>query len=385
MVTIKCRVCGNNFFEEPLLRYENMPAVAQYLPDTESLKKDKGIDIEVCQCSGCGLVQLSNDPVAYYKEVIRSSAFSEEMKEFKLKQFKNFVEKYSLKNKKIVEIGCGNGEYLLLMQQSGVESYGLEYSEESVKECINQGLDVSGGFIEDSTYKINRAPFDAFFMLSFLEHLSDPNSVLRGIRNNLSDNAVGIIEVPNFDMILKKNLFSEFTSDHLSYFTKETLISTLRQNGFEIISCDSIWHDYILSAIVKKRDRLNLSQFCKHKLKLKNEVEEYLSHFKKKGVAIWGAGHQALAVISLLGLSDKIKYVVDSAPFKQGKFTPVTHIPIVSPQTISTNPIEAVIVIGGSYSDEISKTIQQMQIEHPSKINLAILRDFGLEEIKDEE
>ncbi len=383
MTINKCRVCNNNFFEEPLLRYENMPAVAQYLPDADSLESDKGIDLEVYQCSGCGLVQLGNDPVSYYKEVIRSSTFSEEMKEFRLKQFENFVEKYSLKDKKIVEIGCGNGEYLSLMQQFGVKAYGLEYLEESVKKCVDQGLHVSQGFVENSNYRMNDAPFDMFFMLNFLEHLPDPNSMLRGISNNLSDNAIGLIEVPNFDMIFKKNLFSEFTGDHLFYFTKETLSSTLRQNGFEIVSCKEIWHDYIISAIVKKRKKLDISQFYRHQLKLKNEVEEYINSFKNNGVAIWGAGHQALAVISLIGLSDKIKYVVDSAPFKQGKFTPATHIPIVSSERLDTNPVDAIIVMAASYSDEVARIIRQKyQDRLEDKVNgmeVTILRDFGLE------
>ncbi len=379
----RCMVCGNNFFKEPLLKYENMPATAQHLPDAESLESDKGVDVELHQCSGCGLVQLSNKPVAYYKEVIRSSTFSEEMKKFRLKQFEKFVEKYSLKDKKIVEIGCGKGEYLSLIKQFGVKAYGLEYSEESVKECINQGLNVSKGFVESSTYVIDNAPFDMFFLLNFLEHLPDPSSVLRGIRNNLSDNAVGIIEVPNFDMILKKNLFSEFTRDHLSYFTKETLSLTLRQNGFEVLSCDSIWHDYIISITVKKRERLDISQFGQ--LKLKNELVEYINRFKEKGVAIWGAGHQAFAVISLIGLSDKIKYVIDSAPFKQGKFTPVTHIPIVSPERLDIDPVDAVIVMAASYSDEVAKIIRQKyQNRLEDKVNgvgVTILRDSGLEEV----
>jgi hypothetical protein len=96
----KCRVCGNNFFREPLLRYENMPKAAQYLPDAKSLGSDTAVDLEVCQCSGCGLVQLNNHPVPYYREVIRASSVSEEMKDFRKKQFALLAEKYLLKKKK---------------------------------------------------------------------------------------------------------------------------------------------------------------------------------------------------------------------------------------------------------------------------------------------
>ena len=158
----KCRVCNHKFFEEPLLRYENMPKAAQNFPDERSLESDKGADLEVCQCSACGLVQLSNDPVPYYKEVIRAAAFSEEMKEFRIKQFGSFVQNYSLKGKKIIEIGCGRGEYLSLMQQCGPEAYGLEHLEESVMHCSRNGLRVSKGFIETADYKTDYGPFDAF-------------------------------------------------------------------------------------------------------------------------------------------------------------------------------------------------------------------------------
>ena len=376
MAINKCRVCDHKFFEEPLLRYENMPGAAQFLPDAESLKSDKGVDLEVCQCSGCGLVQLSNEPVPYYKEVIRAAAFSEEMKDFRMKQFGSFVQKFSLKRKKVIEIGCGRGEYLSIMQQFGVEAYGLEQSAESVMQCVKNGLKVSKGFIESSSYRLNYAPFDAFFILNFLEHLPGPNSTLRGIYNNLTDDAIGLVEVPNFDMILRKKLFSEFTSDHLFYFTKETLDTTLSLNGFEIIECNEVWHDYIISAIVKKRGKLDISHFHKYQAKLKNEIEEYIHRFKDKKVAIWGAGHQALAIISLINLADKIKYVVDSAAFKQGKYTPATHIRIVSPDTLGSDPVDAVIVMVASYSDEVARIIRQ---KFDRKIRISILRDFGLE------
>ncbi len=379
MAINKCRICSCKFFEESLLRYENMPKAAQFLPDKDSLEKDKGIDLEICQCSGCGLVQLSNDPVPYYREVIRASAFSEEMKDFRRKQFCNFVEKFFLKNKKVIEIGCGRGEYLSLMKQFGVDAYGLEYSEDSVKQCVKDGLKVSKRFIEGGNKGLKDAPFNAFFILNFLEHLPDPNSTLRGIFNNLTDDAVGLVEVPNTDMILRNKLFSEFTSDHLFYFTKETLSTTLRINGFEIVECCEVWHDYIISAVVKKRRKLDLSHFYKYQKQLKNEIEEYISRFKDKKVAIWGAGHQAFAVISLINLADKIKYIVDSAPFKQGKYTPATHIPIVSPDTLDSDPIDAVIVMAASYSDEVARIIRE---KFDKNINIAILRDFGLEVIK---
>jgi hypothetical protein len=148
MATNKCRVCDQIFFIDPLLRYRNMPRSAQFFPDINSLDRDTGIDLEIYQCSGCGLIQLSNDPVSYYKEVIRSVGLSEEMKEFRKSQFNNFVQTYSLKGKKVIEIGCGRGEYLSIMKRTGVDAFGLEESAESVNLCLNKGLNVSRGLFK---------------------------------------------------------------------------------------------------------------------------------------------------------------------------------------------------------------------------------------------
>jgi len=353
-----------------------MPAVAQNLPDERSVKVDYGADLIVCQCVGCGLVQLDPDvkPVTYFKEVIRAVAFSSEMRAFRVHQFKEFVKQHSLTNKKIIEIGCGKGEYLEVMRESGAKVYGLEYGKEAVKNAQELGLDVIRGFIDSVEYKIENGPFDGFFMLNFLEHLPDPRIILTGIYNNLTDGAIGIVEVPNFDMIVRTNLFSEFMRDHLFYFTKESLTTTLQINGFEVLSCKEIWKDYSLSAVVKKRAGTNLVGFATSKDKIQNELTNFI--VKHKDVAIWGAGHQAFAVMSMMELGDRIKYVIDSALFKQGKFTPATHIPIVDPENLRSNPVSAVIVIAGSYSDEVSKILRD---KYDRNISIAIVRDFGLE------
>jgi len=373
----RCRVCGNKFFKEPLLKYNNLPRAVQYLPSKKESKKEKGINLKVYQCSGCGLVQLNSPAVPYYKEVIRAVGISPEMKKFRKKQFSDFIKKFSLKGKKIIEIGCGQGDYLSVLAGVGVKAFGIEYSSKNVRECLKKGLKVQKGFLEKENYKLKNAPFDAFLIFSFLEHLPNPNSVLRAIYNNLKEEGMGMVEVPNFDMILEKKLFSEFMTDHLFYFTKETLKTTLEFNGFEIIKCNEVWRDYIISAIVKKRKRLDLSDFNKHHKKIKKEIEKYISRFKR--VAIWGAGHQALTIMALINLGKKVKYVIDSAPFKQGRYTPITHLPIVSPDKLDLDRVDAIIVMTGSYSDEVARDIRK---DCDKDIKIAILRDFGLEEIK---
>lgn len=369
---LKCKVCKKDLYDKPLLELTNMPASAQYLPDKDALVKDKGINLSIHQCSGCGLVQIPSSPVHYFREVIRAVGISKEMTDFRLKQFTDFVQKYKVK--KIVEIGSGFGEYLEIMNKVVPEAYGIEYSQKGVQNCQSVGLKVVKGYIEDENYTIPNAPFDSFFIMSFLEHIPNITSFLGGLRKNLTDKAVGLVEVPNFDMILEKQLFSEFILDHLYYFTEETLRTTLEINGFEVIECKPVWHNYILSAVVRKKSGLDISEFKNTNLKIKKELNEFINENGK--TAIWGAGHQALAVMSLAELGGRIEYVVDSAKFKQGKYTPATHIPIVSPEYFIQNPVPALIVMAGSYSDEVVSSLKNYKIEN---LKIAVLRDYGLE------
>jgi SAM-dependent methyltransferase len=377
MLTGTCRVCGQRLFDEPLLRYENMPKAAQKFAGADSLERETGADLTVSQCAGCGLVQLDNDPVPYYREVIRAAGISEVIRNSKTDQFKNLIQKYSLRGKKIIEIGCGRGEFLSLLEPLDVKAYGLEYSDASVAQCVKQGLLVSQGYL-DGTTTLADGPFDAFLLLMFLEHMPEPHASLKGLHRNIVEGAIGLIEVPNFDMMLRNKLFSEFISDHLFYFTADSLRTTLNLNGFEIIECGELRDSYVISAVVRRRGRLDLSHFRDYQERIAAGLHEYIGRFGEKKVAIWGAGHQALAILSLTKIADRIRYVVDAAPFKQGKYTPATHLHIVPPDTLRSDAVDAVIVIAGSYSDEVAEILRQ---KYDRRIAISILRDFGLEEV----
>lgn len=376
MASYACRVCGRDLFKEPLLRYTNMPKAAQNFPYAADLGLETGVDLEVCQCTGCGLVQLPGEPVPYYREVIRATAVSDVIKQAKTQQFATFIDKYSLRGKKILEIGCGRGEFLSLLQSLDVKAFGLEYADSSVAYCVNNGLHANQGYPDQNLSALANGPFDAFLLLMFLEHMPEPNSALKAIHDNMVDNAVGIIEVPNFEMILRKNLFSEFIGDHLLYFTKGTLLTTLETNGFEVMDLKEIRDNYVISAVTKKRCRLDISCFQDFQNRIKSDIRAYINRFGSKRVAIWGAGHQALAIIALTGIADEISYVIDSAPFKQGKYTPATHLPIVAPEALHANPAEALIIMAASYSDEVAEIVRKTL--NPN-MPVAILRDFGLE------
>ena len=65
------------------------------------------------------------------------------------------------------------------------------------------------------------------FILNFFEHLPNPNITLKGISNNLNDDGIGLIEVPNFDLL--KNLKKRFNF----YINHKVLTATLPENNLQ--------------------------------------------------------------------------------------------------------------------------------------------------------
>ena len=130
-------------------------------------------------------------------------------------------------------------------------------------------------------------------------------------------------------------------------------------NGFDVIESCIINNKNDISLIVKKREILDISGI-EDVEKLSRELKDFVveKHLDGKKIAIWGAGHRTLALLSIAQINE-ISFIVDSADFKQGKYSPVMHSKIVSPKTLGESDIDIVIVmVPGLYPDEVVKTIR---------------------------
>jgi SAM-dependent methyltransferase len=375
----ECGLCRAPLSDPPLAAFADMPALAQHFPSEKELSGDGRVDFNVLECAACGLVQVDSAPVYYFRDVIRASAYSPAMRDFRLKQFAQWIDAYGLSGKRILEVGCGRGEFLELLRLSGVEAIGLEHNADSAEHGRGTGLPIVCGYPSAAGESLAGAPYDGFISLSFLEHAADLRDFLLGVRRALAPGAIGLVEVPNFDMIYRSGLSAEFMTDHLWYFSESTLRRTLEFSGFDVLECSVIWHDYIISAVVHARVGLSAAGFAETRDRLAGDLERFFSETRRGKAAVWGAGHQALAVIAMYGLERYVQCVVDSAPFKQGKFTPGTHLPVLSPNTLKTDQtLTSVLVAVGSYSDEVVKTLLN---EYPPHLQIGILKSNRVERV----
>ena len=358
---MKCRVCGAPLLAEPLLRCGQMPAAAQHLPDKKLLEDDQPVDFNLLQCSGCGLVQLDVEPVAYYRDVIRSGGYSTTMHRLRHEQYERFLSICPVEGKRILEVGCGQGEFLRVWREDGfrVDAYGIENDAALVEKAVADQLQVTQAFAEEETCALPGAPFDGFCSFNFLEHQADPNGMLRCIYHNLTQEAYGLITVPSLEYILEKESYYELIRDHLVYYSQDTFRFVLEKNGFHVRSMRIVNRD-TWEAIVEKKKKIDTANLEANQTALRNEVNSLINSLEAKGnrLAVWGASHQGLTILSSMGLAKHVQYVIDSAPFKQGKYTTGSHIPIVSVKHFHEDPVQAILIIAPGYTDEIASVIR---------------------------
>ena len=138
--------------------------------------------------------------------------------------------------KQILEIGVGGGQASFWFEQKGFEVTGIEPDERNVK-LINEKLKrgkIIQGFGEDYASK---EKFEIIWMSHVLEHMVDLEGFLNRIKNNLKDNGIFFIEVPNAEHRPTLNA-SINENPHVYHFSKNALSNFLKNMGYKIISCD---------------------------------------------------------------------------------------------------------------------------------------------------
>ncbi|MDP6574941.1 MAG: class I SAM-dependent methyltransferase [Candidatus Peribacteraceae bacterium] len=236
-----------------------MSEVAQitscYLCGSNEKSKVEGVvrdmpNLDIFECKECHLVYLSSQShvsEGFYEE----SGMHDAQKQVDIAHWLNETETddqrrfFSLKelitNKKLLDFGSGNGGFLKKASVITGDCFGVELEKAAREYCVSNSLKVY-----DSLEAIKDQKFDVITMFHVLEHIADPNSLLKELYSILSEGGKLIVEVPSSkDALLslyKSVPFSRFTywSPHLYLFTQEHLVQMGKSTGFKDVLCKQI-------------------------------------------------------------------------------------------------------------------------------------------------
>jgi SAM-dependent methyltransferase len=350
-----CRLCGGDRLDV-VLAHERAPRNVSYLPRAEELADDAPTSVEVLRCAGCGFVQLTEPPSeTYYDDYLMTVSHSAQMRRYQQAQAERFVERFGLRGKRVVEAGCGDGHYLSILAGLDVDAVGTEPSARFRDVALETGLPIHGGYVTVAD-GVPGAPYDGFVTREVLEHVPDPNDFLRALRECLAPDGVGLVEVPSLEQALERGRFYDFFPDHVNYFSAGTLARALETNGFLVCEVSRGMNGEYLEAWVRADAGRDLPSLRRAVDSTTADLRAFLDGCADSGrrVAVWGSGAKGLTTMAVAGVDGTdVAYVVDADPYKVGRFTPVSHLPVVPPAHLAEEPVDAIVVTALAYRDEI--------------------------------
>jgi len=354
-----CRICEHSQLDQKLF-YQKAPQNIERLLKKESLIHDTPVELKVYQCQKCGHVQLIQQlQDDYYEEYLMSHSHAKKMLNFQKKQAAAFVDNFALKGKRILEAGCGDGQFSLILKELGCIVVSNEPSAIARAACEKKGLKTIGDYISKTTHLELKGTFDAFVARQVLEHVPLPNDFMQGVKNLLKPDGVCLIEVPSLEQALEQNRFFDFFPDHLSYFSTSSLAHLFSKNIFEIVRTNRAMDGEYNEIWGISKTIPDLSQIQIAANEISNSFQHFLDREKSEGstVAIWGAGAKGVLTLAMVDTS-QIAYLIDLDPVKKGKFTPVSHLQVSSPDRLFSEPVDTIIITAMAYKDEIVQELK---------------------------
>lgn len=225
METLACNLCGSQ---------RHSPVYA--MPDRRFFWEEF---FSVVECDQCGLGFVNPRPtIAEMQKYYRAEYFQNPLtrshdrylaKRFKAQaRFLKELENGSSK-RRLLDVGCANGDFPRFMAARGWDVEGVELSESS-----QRITDFPVYEQEFQDIPVNEPVYDAVTAWAVLEHVHDPMAYFRKASEVVAKNGLFVFLVTNFRSVASRHLFCEDVPRHLYFFTRETVRQYLEKAGFRL-------------------------------------------------------------------------------------------------------------------------------------------------------
>jgi SAM-dependent methyltransferase len=290
-------------------------------------------DIALGFCRTCGFITntaFDAKLTEYSGRYEETQGFSPTFNEFHKRLAERLVDRFDLHGKEVLEIGCGKGEFLMLLCELG-DNHGVGFDPAYVPERnLNPAAD-RVEFIRDF-YSEKYAHTDADFVCCkmTLEHIHPTAEFIGMVRRAIGDRPESVVffQIPDVTRIMRDCAFEDIYSDDEGLAELSDLV-----DGFG-------------------------PKFAERVARWQDE----LARFSRDGskVVLWGSGSKGVSFLSTLDVGDQIQYAVDINPYRQGYFMPGSGLEIVGPEFLRQYAPDVVIIMNAIYRREIGEDLQKL-------------------------
>ncbi|MDH3217834.1 MAG: class I SAM-dependent methyltransferase [Candidatus Krumholzibacteria bacterium] len=382
---VVCPSCGHSllrtFFDAP-----EMPTHVNFLCDSREVAVGctRG-DIRLALCHHCGLISNTafDAGLLHYREGYENSLhYSKVFQDYAEELAERLIDEFGLRNKTVVEIGCGQGHFLRMLCDKGDNS-GIGFDPSHVQ-APESPIHTDNIRIVADLYSERYADLNADFFLcrQTLEHIHNPNDLLLPLRRSIADGTGTAVffEVPNTSYILDHLFVWDIIYEHTSYFTDLSLEVALSHAGFRVANTYATFHDQYLcieawadeershpdtvpTGIRALQDKISVfeDKYRGYVDGWRDQLERLAA--ERKSVVLWGAGSKGVTFLNTFDCHAQIHVVVDVNPKKHGMYIAGTGQRIVAPDFLTDHPADAIIVVNPVYASEITRITESLGLE----------------------
>ena len=375
---MKCHLCGHDDTVE-FLNLGQQPLANKY-PAQAQFESEEFFPLSVFFCPRCKNVQLGT--MVSRARMFEDYYYLSSVNAGLVRHFESLAAK--LKDARfVVDVGSNDGILLKPLAALGVKAIGVEPSINVSKIANDQGLETLCAFFDDSTaaeLKKTHGAADVIVASSVFTHLEDPHAFIEAVKILLSEKGRFIIEVEYIGNILRLIQFERFYLDRIFYYSLTSLKHLFEAHGMTVTDVAEIEpHGGSLQVTIQRKDAgVVPSDAVRRQLEEEEsaltpaKLDEFggfvdrevaalrgrLEEFRAQGLRV--AGYGAPARVSTICNYGKIgpslvSFTVDDSPLKHGKYTPGTHIPIVTKAHLDAERPDVIVVFAYEYLADIRK------------------------------
>ncbi len=368
------------------LNLGRQPLANSFLKDINknTLRNEFFYNLKICFNTKNYLVSIVkpvNPKKQYTDKYAHRASESKTMRSAFKKVAKKLIKRF--RPKKTMEIGSNDGVFLKNFNKKSVIA---------VEPCKNLAKLTKKLFktydefwnlkLANKLIKQKKGKIDLIFSANTISHIPNLKETFQGIFNILSDDGVLVIEDPSLLKVLQNNSYDQFYDEHVYVFSSISINNIIKDYGLRLFDVENLpTHGgsnryYICKKNGKYKKSLRLKKAIKREVSYNlHKIESYLKFSKRvnlskknlfnlikrlkkknKKIISYGATYKSTTVFNYCNFNSKlIDYVTDTTLNKQGKYTPGTHIKIISPEYGMNRTVDYAFLGAWNFKKEIFK------------------------------
>ncbi len=371
------------------------PLCESYVPREKLNHMEPFYPLHVYVCSSCYLVQLEEfvSPEHIFSEYAYFSSYADSWVEHMRRYADMISDRLRLgRESLVVEVASNDGYLLQHFVRRGIPVLGIEPAANVAKVAVEKGVPTLVRFFgEQLAHELaaQGKQADLICGANVLAQVPKLNDFVKGLRILIKPGGVVTIEFPHLMRLMAENQFDTIYHEHFSYFSFLAAERIFAAQGLVTFDVEELpthggslriyaRHADDASKPVTERARAlrqreidagllrleTYAGFAEQVKETKRKLLEFLIGAKRAGKKVvgYGAPGKGNTLLNYCGIrTDFVDFTVDRNTYKQGKFLPGTHIPILAPQAIRDARPDYLLILPWNFKDEIMEQMAHIR------------------------